>query len=135
MDSMRFPHKFRVLRAQFDETGIPATDDNGNPIYDAVPLKAVRMLDGEYVRDMDGNFSTYFTREMRFGYRTAQRSTSTYNDVIVSDYRIDCPLFLTEILANDILEIEDFERSYRGKVVKKTAYSLGTTIYFDEVKD
>lgn len=135
MDGIRFPHRFRVLRAQFDESGIPVTDDNGNPQYYVVPLKAVRTLDDEYVRDTEGNFSTYFTKEMSFGYRTATRNTSAFNDVVVSDYRIDCPLFLTEILTNDILEIEDYERSYRGKVIKKTSCSFGTTIYFDEVKN
>lgn len=135
MFNPRFPHTLRVLRPRFDFSGVPVTDDEGNPIYDVVPLQLVVMMDNEPCRDADGKFITRFDTKVNFGYRTTTESTSTTNAVFVSSFRIDCPMFLTEIYADDILEMTDYERSYRARVVKKTTGNMGTTIWLDDIKN
>lgn len=135
MFNPRFPHKLSVVRVKVDVSGVPETDDNGDFIYEAMPLLVVEMLDNEPVLDTEGNFMTYEADEVNFGYRVATESTQTATDVIVSDFKVDCPMFLTELRPGDILEIKDYERSYKGKVVKKTTYNLGTSIWYNEIKN
>lgn len=135
MFNPRFPHTLTVKRTRTDSTGVPQTDVNGNFIYDVVTLTCVEMSDSEPVRDADGRFVTFEATSINFGYRTAARNSQTAGDVIVSDFCIACPIFLTEIHTDDILEITDYERTYRGKVVKKTTFNLGTNIWFDEIKN
>ena len=135
MFNPRFPHTLVVKRVRKDSTGELVYDANGDAIIDTVSLLCVEMSDSEPVRDANGSFVTYEANSINFGYRTSAKNTTTAGDVIVSDFRIACPMFLTEILADDILELIDYERSYKGKVVKKTTFNLGTSIWFDEVRN
>ena len=135
MFNPRFPHTLVVKRVRKDSTGELVYDANGDAIIDTVSLLCVEMSDSEPVRDANGSFVTYEANSINFGYRTSAKNTTTAGDVIVSDFRIACPMFLTEILADDILELTDYERSYKGKVVKKTTFNLGTSIWFDEVRN
>jgi len=135
MFNPRFPHTLTVKRPREDSSGEPVCDANGDHIYDVVTLTCVEMRDHEPVRDANGAFVTFEAQSVSFGYRTSSKDTLTAGDVIVSDFRIACPMFLTEIRADDILFLTDYERSYRGKVVKKTTFNLGTSIWFDEVRN
>ena len=72
---------------------------------------------------------------MNFGYRVSSKNTQTAGDVIVSDFKIATPMILTELVAGDILILTDYERTYKGVVVKKTTFNLGTNIWFDESKN
>ena len=135
MFNPRFPHTLVVKRVRKDSTGELVYDANGDAIIDTVSLLCVEMSDSEPVRNANGSFVTYEANSINFGYRTSAKNTTTAGDVIVSDFRIACPMFLTEILADDILELTDYERSYKGKVVKKTTFNLGTSIWFDEVRN
>ena len=135
MYNPRFPHTLRVIRPKFDVSGVPEVDDNGDVIYEPVQLQLVDMMDGEPMLTLEGEFQTYEADEVNFGYRISTEATRTVTDVIVSDFRVDCPMFLTELKPGDILEIKDYERSYQGKVVKKTTYNLGTVIWYNEIKN
>ena len=135
MYNPRFPHTLVVKRVRKDSTGELVYDSDGNSIIDTVSLTCAEMLDNEPVRNANGAFVTYTATSVNFGYRTSAKNTTTSGDVIVSDFRIACPMFLTEILADDILELTDYERTYKGKVVKKTTFNLGTSIWFDEVRN
>lgn len=134
MFNPRFPHSLVVKRPRFVNGDI-YTNVNGDIIYDTVPLTCVEMFDNEPVRDVDGNFVTFEKDSIEFGYRTSSRSSRTEGDVIVADFRIACPMFLTEIKTDDILELTDYDRTYRGTVIKKTTFNLGTNIWFDEIKN
>lgn len=134
MFNPRFPHTLRVKRARV-LNGIPVTDVNGNVVYDYVALTCVEMIDSEPVRNADGSFVTFSSTGVNYGYRTSSRSSQTMNDVVVSDFQIACPMFLTEIMTEDILELTDYERTYTGRVVKKTTFNLGTNIWYNEIKN
>lgn len=134
MFNPRFPHTLRVKRVRMS-AGQPEIDVEGNIIYDYIPLTLVEMVDEEPVRDACGNFLTCVADCVNFGYRTSSANTQTAGDVIKSDFKIACPMFLTEIRYDDILEITDYDRTFTGKVVKKTTFNLGTNIWFDEIRN
>lgn len=131
----RFPHTLRVLREKLEADGTPAIDDEGNPVEEVVPITAVIMSDGDPTFNADGSFRTEVVETMNFGYRTNTMNTRQAGDVIVSDYKIALPMFLTPLYPGDILEITDYSRSYRGKVVKQITYNIGSNIWFDEIKN
>lgn len=135
MYNPRFPHSFRLKKARYDEYGNPVFDDNGDAIYEYVNMECVEMKDHEPVRDSEGNFVTYFSEEVNFGYRTSSKSASTVNDMVTADFCIACPMVLTEIHSGETLELRDYERTYYGTVVKKTTFNLGTNIWFNEVRN
>lgn len=135
MFNPRFPHKLSVLRVRKNRYGEPETDDKGNPYYDTITLDKVVVYDCIPLTDENGKFLTEKVTEIEFGYRTSSRDTSTQGDVVVSDYKIALPMFTTPILTGDILEIDDFDRTYRGEVVKKLTTNLGSNIWFNEVKN
>jgi urease accessory protein UreE len=72
---------------------------------------------------------------IEFGYRTSSKSTRDATDVHVSDYMISLPLFITYLTPGDILEIEDYDRTFEGQVLKKQSFNLGSNIWFNEVKN
>lgn len=135
MFNPRFPHTLSIKRARKGEDGMPITNDDGDFIYDTVSLVCVKMSNYHPMFDAEGNFITFEQNCINFGYRTANRNTRSTGDVIVSDHHIACPMFLTEILVDDVLELKDYDRTYTGKVIKKITFNLGTDIYFDEIKN
>ena len=135
MYNPQFPHSLRVVRNCIDEHGDPITDDEGNPIAGYVTLTAVVMVDSQPTFDADGNFITEDVDCIPFGYRQSSLNTMRAGDVIVSDYKISCPIFLTPLNPGDILELTDYEKTFRGVVVKKDTFNLGTLIWFDRIKN
>ena len=116
MYNPQFPHTLRVVRDGLDEHGDPITDENGDPVQGYVTLTAV-------------------VESIPFGYRQSSMNTMREGDVIVSDYKISCPIFLTPLNPGDVLELTDYEKTYRGVVVKKDTFNLGSLVWFDRVKN
>lgn len=135
MYNPQFPHRLKVLRSGLDAHGEPITDDEGNPVEAAVTLIAVVMRDNQPTFDGDGNFVTEEVESIAFGYRQSSLNTMRQGDVIVSDYKISCPMFLTPLNPGDVLELTDYEKTYRGVVVKKDTFNLGALIWFDRIKN
>ncbi|MGM9736958.1 MAG: hypothetical protein ACI3ZT_00930 [Candidatus Cryptobacteroides sp.] len=135
MYNPRFPHTLRVVREGLDEHGNPITDENGDPISSYVSLTAVVMVDNQPTFDSKGNFITEEVDSIPFGYRQSSMNTMRAGDVIVSDYKISCPIFLTPLNPGDILELSDYEKTFRGVVVKKDTFNLGSLIWFDRIKN
>lgn len=125
----------RVLRSGVDAHGDPIVDDEGNPTEVAVKLTAVVMYDNQPTFDADGNFITEEVDSINFGYRQSSMNTMRQGDVIVSDYKISCPMFLTPLNPGDTLELTDYEKTFRGVVVKKDCFNLGVLIWFDRIKN
>lgn len=111
------------------------TDADGDAIYDIVRLKTVVMIDSLPVVRSDGSFDTDMTEWIDFGYRTQGRNTKDSLEVVVSDFRLATPMFLTPLETGDRVEIKDYEREYWGEVVKKATSNLGTNIWINEIKN
>ena len=134
MFNPRFPHTLRVWRNRKNDYGEPMTDAEGNPVQDIVRLKKVVMVDNEPIVRSDGSFDTEMVDTIEFGYRTQGKNTRDTVDVVVSDFNLATPMFLTYLEPGDRVEIWDYERSYWGEVVKKATFNLGSNIWINEVK-
>lgn len=129
----RFPHSFRVLRARVNN-GSPVVSSNGTPVYDEIPMQKVVTIDGLPVRDWGGNsFVTEDVEQMSFGYRTDSRSTSVSGDVVNTNLVLHCPMFIGEINFDDILEITDYDGTYKARAIRKTTFNFGTAIWIDKL--
>lgn len=126
----RFPHSFHILRPR-KSNGRLVMDDEGNPIYDTLPLSKVRMLDGDPIK-RNGSFVTDEVMELSFGYRTSTKSARDTIDVVVTEFKIATPMFTTELLTGDVIVLQDYDRAYKGDVVKKMSFNWGTNIWFNE---
>ena len=136
MYNPRFPHKLKVWRGSLDSLGNPVTDANGNPTYTLVPLSLVYTIDGEPQRDANGNLVIARTvNEIAFGYRTETRNTQIAGDVATSDFKLACPMFTTFLKFGDILEMTDYDRTYKCSVIKKTDANWGSNIYCNEIRN
>ena len=135
MFNPRFPHMLRAWRARRNDYGEPETNDEGDPIYDIVSLSAVVMIDNMPVMYSDGGFETEDVEWIHFGYRTEGKNTKDTVDVMVSDFKLATPMFLTHLEPGDRVEIKDYERCYWGEVVKKATFNLGSNIWINEVKN
>lgn len=135
MFNPRFPHKLRVWRSRKDEYGGAVTDDEGNEILDIVPLYKVTMIDNLPLVLPDGSFDTEPTEWIEFGYRTGGKNTKDTSDVMVSDYELSTPMFITTLESGDRIEIKDYDRTYWSEVVKKMTFNLGSNIWVNEIKN
>lgn len=135
MYNPRFPHRLRVWRNRMDENGLPIADENGDPLKEVLMLHKVQMIDNTPITAMDGAYETEEVEWIEFGYRTSSKSTRDSADVYVSDHMISLPLFITFLNPGDLLEIEDYDRTYWAEVVKKHTFNLGSNIWFKEVNN
>ena len=135
MFNPRFPHMLRVWRSRKDADGMAVTTDEGDEILDVVMLSKVTMIDNRPMILADGSFDTTPTEWMEFGYRTGSKNTKDTTDVMVSDYELATPMFITALNAGDKVEIKDYDRTYWGEVVKKQTFNLGSNIWVNEVKN
>ena len=53
----------------------------------------------------------------------------------MSDFKLATPMFFTELLYDDIIEITDYDKSYKARLVKKTTFNWGTNIWIDEIRN
>ena len=134
MFNPRFPHTLRVWRSSKDEYGNPLTDDQGDALLEVVSLEKVVCVDGRPVMASDG-FETEPTEWLEFGYRTNSKSTRDTADVMVSDFKLATPMFLTPLEPGTRVEIKDYDRTFWGEVVRKQTFNLGSNIWINEVKN
>lgn len=111
------------------------TNDEGDAIFDIVMLSKVTMIDNRPVTLADGTFDSEPTEWIEFGYRTEGKNTRDTSDVMVSDFTLATPMFTTPLGADDVVEIVDYDRTYKGEVVRKQTYNLGSNIWINEVKN
>lgn len=136
MYNPRWPHTFTVVGESLDMNGLPVTDENGDPVTASMTLKKV-LYDSQYnpLRKSDGTFVTEDVTEMPWGYRTSTGGMKTSGEVWVADYKISCPMFLTDLPSGTVLIMTDSTRTFRVKVVKMTTYNWGTNLWVDNIKN
>ena len=134
MFNPRFPHTLRVWRSSKDEYGNPLTDEQGDALLEVVSLEKVVCVDGRPAMASDG-FETEPTEWLEFGYRTNSKSTRDTADVMVSDFKLATPMFLTPLEPGTRVEIKDYDRTFWGEVVRKQTFNLGSNIWINEVKN
>lgn len=122
---------------QTGETGEPTPGDD--PTDDTpAPGSMVRVVYDDYYnprRNADGSFVTETVTEMPWGYRTSTGGLKTAGEVIVADYKISCPMMLTELPTGTVLVLTDYTHTFRMKVLKMTTYNWGTNIWGDNIKN
>lgn len=131
----RFPHTLRMIVQKTDSYGNPVTDEEGNPIESDAEIVCAVMRDNIPLKDSDGNFLTEVKTSLKFGYRTSTGNSKTSGDVIVCDSKIACPMFFTPMPTGTVLELADYSRTYRVRVVKQMTYNLGSNIWVDEIRN
>lgn len=136
MYNPRWPHTFSILAESLDEYGHPVTDEMGNPVYGTKQVERI-VYDPNWNprRNPDGSFQTEYVEQVPWGFRTSTGGMKTSGEVWVADYKISCPMLLTDIPSGTILIMTDYVRSFRVKVVKMTTYNWGTNIWVDNIKN
>lgn len=134
MYNPRWPYTFTVVAESLDENGMPVTDAEGNPVESAMTLKKV-IYDPMWnpARHADGTFVTEDVTVMPWGYRTSTGGMKTSGEVIVADYKISCPMCLTDIPTGTVLMLTDAVKTFRVKVLKMTTYNWGTNLWVDNI--
>lgn len=131
----RWPHTLQVFRAAKDEYGDPVLDDNGDPTLEAVTLSVVEYDGNLPKRDANGQFLTQEVTEINYGYRITVKSTLESGDADVAQFHISLPLFLTPLYGGDDLVLKDWDRTYKGVVVRKQNSNFGSDIWYNEVRN
>lgn len=136
MYNPRWPYTFRVLSESLDADGMPITDGQGKPIRGSMQLEKV-VYDGNWNPTFrsDGSLLTETVTEMPWGYRTSTGGMKTSGEVFVADYKISCPMFVTDLPSGTTLEMTDRVRTFRAKVIKMTTYNWGTNLWVDNIKN
>lgn len=132
----RFPHKLRYLVPLHDEEGLPLFDDEGNVRFVPATLHKVRMdSDDDPLLDEDGAFLTDDVEELEWGYRTSTGGFRDSGYVAEADFKIATPMFTNPLATGDVLEMTDYDRTWRMEVLKKTTYNWGSNIWVKDVKN
>lgn len=136
MYNPRWPYTFVVVEESLDTDGMPVVDKYGDPVVSSKTLQKV-VYDAQWnpARGADGSFVTESVTEMPWGYRTSTGGMKTSGEVIVADYKISCPMFLTDLPTGTTLILTDSVRSFRVKVIKMTTYNWGTNLWVDNIKN
>jgi len=129
----RYPHTLSVKRVR-RVSGEIVFDADGNVTYETVTLAKLAMSNGWILRDSNGTpIVEGNVTSIPCGYRTTSRNFSDNTDVAVHTNVLHCPAFSTELLWDDVLEITDYDRTYKAKLVRKATFNGGTAIWFDEI--
>ena len=134
MYNPRWPFVFSIVGESLDEHGLPVTDADGNPVTHAESVE-VAEYDGAWNprRRPDGSFVTNPVTEIPWGYRTSTGGMKQSGGVMVADYKISCPMLLTDIPAGTVLMMTDSVKTFRVKVIKMTTYNWGTNLWVDNI--
>lgn len=117
-----------------DANGLPITDEEGNPVIEPMPLEVAVYDDAWNPRKkVDGSFQSVSMTEIPWGFRTSTGGMKTSGEVFVADYKISCPMLLTDLPAGTILEMTDSVKTFRAKVIKMTTYNWGTNLWVDNI--
>lgn len=132
MYNPRWPHTFSVFSQELDSRGRPVTDDEGNPVNSRMTMSRV-VYDTAWnpVRNPDGSFRTEEVTEVPWGYRTSTGGLKDSGDMFAADFKISCPMLLTDIPEGTLLSLTDYTHTFSGVVKKLTTYNWGTNIWFD----
>lgn len=136
MYNPRWPHTFTVVAESLDENGLPVTDENGSPVIGTKEIEVIE-YDPQWNprRKSDGTFVTNKVTEVPWGYRTSTGGMKTSGEVWVADYKMSCPMLLTDLPSGTVLIMNDYVHSFRVKVVKMTTYNWGTNLWVDNIKN
>ena len=136
MYNPRWPHTFKVVEETLDENGLPVTDASGNPVTQDAQVELI-VYDAQWNprRRPDGSFVTELVTEVPWGYRTSTGGLKAAGEVIVADYKMSCPMMLTELPTGTVLQMTDYTHSFRVKVMKMTTYNWGTNLWLDNIKN
>ncbi len=136
MHNPRWPYTFVIVGESLDSHGMPVTDENGDPVTTTPSVEMVsydpRM---NPARNIDGSIKTQSVTTVPWGYRTSTGGMKVSGEVWVADYKISCPMLLTDIPSGTTLILTDAVRSFRVKVVKMTTYNWGTNLWVDNIKN
>lgn len=135
MENPRHPHYFVVKEAKVDEYGEAVTDADGFPVYGDVEVELIETDGNGPVRDADGNLVTYTTTRVPCGYRTSTGGYRISGEVIACDYKVSTPMMKTELKPETVIEVTDYTRTYRAKVIKATTYNWGSNLWIDEIRN
>ena len=136
MYNPRWPHTFVVLSESLDADGLPVTGDDGKPVRGSMLLE-MAVYDPQWNPRFRANGSvlTEKVRKMPWGYRTSTGGLKTAGEVIVADYKVSCPMMLTELPTGTVLELTDYTHTFRAKLLKMTTYNWGTNLWLDNIKN
>lgn len=136
MFNPRWPHTLTILGESLDTNGLPVTDDNGDPVENVLPVERI-CYDSAWnpLRSADGSFKTETVSSVPWGYRTSTGGIKASGEVIVADYKISCPMLLTDIPTGTLLSLTDSTHTFRATVLKATTYNWGTNLWIDNVKN
>ena len=136
MYNPRWPHTFVVLSESLDADGLPVTGDDGKPVRGSMLLERA-VYDPQWNPRFRANGSvlTEKVRKMPWGYRTSTGGLKTAGEVIVADYKVSCPMMLTELPTGTVLELTDYTHTFRAKLLKMTTYNWGTNLWLDNIKN
>lgn len=136
MHNPRWPYTFTIVGESLDLNGLPVTDDEGNPVETSLSVERVVYDSGYNPRFRSGGQPVTETiTEVPWGYRTSTGGMKTSGEVIVADYKISCPMLLTDIPTGTVLIMRDMVHSFRVKVIKMTTYNWGTNLWVDNIKN
>lgn len=136
MYNPRWPYTFVVSEESLDTDGMPVVDEYGDPVVSTMTVQKV-VYDPQWnpSRSADGSFITESVTQVPWGYRTSTGGMKTSGEVIVADYKISCPMLLTDIPTGTTLIMTDATHSFRVKVIKMTTYNWGTNLWVDNIKN
>lgn len=127
----RWPHTFKAFQPSLDGYGMPVTDTDGNPVFtEMVFALVVTDGDGNPTFD-DGEMVTESVTEMPWGYRTSTGGIKDSGEVFKADFKLSCPMFLTDIPEGTKLALTDYTHTFEGVVKKVTTYNWGTNVWID----
>jgi len=111
-------------------------DANGDVTYEYISLSLLATIGGWVIRNSSGSVIVDKTvSSVPCGYRTSTRNISEQGEVVSYNVTLHCPPFGTELFYDDILEITDYDRTYKARMVKKVTFNRGTAVWFDEIKN
>jgi len=136
MFNVRWPHTFTILKENLDANGLPVTDADGKPVTGDMEVERI-VYDPQWNprRRADGRFVTETITKIPWGYRTSTGGMKTSGEVWVADYKISCPMLLTDLPSGTVLVMTDYVHTFRVKVVKATTYNWGTNLWVDNIKN
>lgn len=98
-----------VTRQQRDDSGMPVTDADGNPVWITI-------------------------HESECGYRKLGKSTRE-SEVMIEPLRLSLPKHDRFIMPDDRIEVTDYVRTVTGSVIRSIVYNMGAEIWFNEIKN
>lgn len=127
----RWPHTFVAYTPTLDDYGIPVTDSEGNPTFSAMEMELVTTDDDLNPVFVDDEMVTETVTEMSWGYRTSTGGIKDSGEVFKADFKISCPMFVTDLPEGTKLALTDYTHTFEGIVKKVTTYNWGTNVWID----